>query len=333
MPIVHAKSQCCRGIIRRFGGRRRQCATCSKTWRIRYRKRGPSQLRIDSKLAIKYICGDLLPLSRVAKKRKISPQCFQYRFQHSLDVLLSQSSWPALPSKVPLIAIADGLIQVIEGKIFTLFVILLRPVNSHRAIICEPYLAPGHESPPNWRLAFGRLPKYWQNRILALICDGRIELLSLAKSRGWVTQRCHAHLKRRIQQYVSKGPLSRNRDEGQKVQGLVEIILKERNKLKMVQTMLKLQEKLKSMKSRNLRRTISGFLKHVPQYRSYLEHPELNLPATTNSVESVNGVIREVLRRARGFRTRRSFLRWVTAVLITKRYIACKGKNSTKTFC
>src|SRR3990167_1503103 len=54
MKKLHAKSPCCRARVVKFGARRRQCAFCKKTWRLRKKKRGRSRLRGNSPLLLRF---------------------------------------------------------------------------------------------------------------------------------------------------------------------------------------------------------------------------------------------------------------------------------------
>jgi len=50
MNILQGKSSCCQAKIYKFGGKRKQCSECKKTWKIRQKKRGRKAKRVDKKL-------------------------------------------------------------------------------------------------------------------------------------------------------------------------------------------------------------------------------------------------------------------------------------------
>ncbi|MFO0971711.1 MAG: hypothetical protein U0520_05200 [Candidatus Saccharimonadales bacterium] len=55
MEIRQQKSTCCSARVRRYGGKRRQCAACKQTWRVYPAKRGPKK-RHDVHLLELYRC-------------------------------------------------------------------------------------------------------------------------------------------------------------------------------------------------------------------------------------------------------------------------------------
>lgn len=70
------------------------------------------------------------------------------------------------------------------------------------------------------------------------------------------------------------------------------------------------------------------FLRTLDDFRSYLNYPNLHLPATTNSLESAGKLIRKATGTAR---TSESVMLRATAFLRLKKSIACNGaKVSTK---
>jgi len=71
--------------------------------------------------------------------------------------------------------------------------------------------------------------------------------------------------------------------------------------------------------------TVREFLKNLPFYRSYLKHPELGLPRTTNSVESMCRLLREMLRSSRAGSNPASVLLWATAFVRLRAEVTCNG--------
>lgn len=329
MHLTHAKSSCCRGKIYRYGSRRRQCAYCLRTWRIRKRKRGRKSIRIPSTLARRYISRALPSLPNLAQQRGVPVARIRYRVRRSLNKLLANPSWDAPPSGIPLIAIADAIWQWIDGERYTLHIILLKAVGGTKATICPPLLRQGNET-LGWPAMFSTIPPEWRNRIVALICDGNSGLISIAYHNQWPVQRCHAHLRRFLNNYLRTGPLAKQRFLAEEVHNLVTALLTSRSRLQVARNALRLREIYHTTQSRGIRKVISGFISHIPEYRTYLDYPELNLPVTTNALESLNNLIRELQRTARGFCSPQSFLKWVNAVLMTKKTITCNGKFQPK---
>ena len=56
--------------------------------------------------------------------------------------------------------------------------------------------------------------------------------------------------------------------------------------------------------------------------RTYLQHPELHLPTTTNTIESMNKLIRK---QCRCLKTPQSLQRWATAFIRMRPTITCNG--------
>lgn len=286
-------------------------------------------MRVHSHLARRYIIGGVPSLPVLATYRGIPVSRIQYRLRRSLTTLLTAPSWASPPRRLPLIAIADAIWQWIEGVRYTLYLIIIKPLHSPKAIICPPMLRGGDET-LGWPEAFMKLPRAWRGRICALICDGNIGLVSLAYHQRWALQRCHAHLRRYLNNYISRSPKSRHRELGEEVHALATILLTSRDRMAVAQAALKLRKIYHTVRSRSFRYAISGLIKHTREFRTYLEYPELDLPTTTNAVESLNSMIRELQRTARGFSSPQSFLRWVTAVLMVKQKITCNGKFQPK---
>lgn len=329
MPIVHAKSPCCQGKIYRFGNRRRQCALCRSTWRIRKKKRGRKCVRVHPSTAARYLGGALPPSSSRTRRGNGSRWRVYHRMGRSRDVLIQRSRWATPLPATPLIAIADAIWQWIGGTRHTLYLILLKPRGSSEAIICPPLLRQGEET-IGWKEAFSLLPQEWQERIDALVCDGNAGLVSLAYRRGWLLQRCHVHLRRFLNNYLRTGSQSRARALAADVHRLVSITLVTHDRLTLIRTLLRLREIYHATSSRGVKKVISGFIKHAGEYRTYLDHPAFDLPTTTNAIESLNSLIRALQHRARGFRSPRSFSQWVDALLMQRKTITCNGHLSTK---
>jgi len=76
-----------------------------------------------------------------------------------------------------------------------------------------------------------------------------------------------------------------------------------------------------------IRKQTIEFLRTLDDFRAYLLYPSLNLPATTNAVESTGKLIRKATSTAR---TPESVLLHATAFLRLRKSITCNGKSSTK---
>jgi len=315
MNDLHEKSPCCRGKIRRFGNRRRQCSICLQTWSVWKRKRGAKRKRISFSALYRYLKNNNGPLKK---------PYLRARMRRDLKVFNQKTRWPKTPSG-PLIAIADGMIQRIGYQDYTFYFILLKKVDSNQAIIKHPLFLSGLETSVGWKKAFDSLPKKVRKRIIALVCDGRSSLINLSRERGWFLQRCHFHLRARISQYTSLNYLSRSRQVAQEINCQVRIILTSRQKTQVKIALDKLEKLQENLRSASLKRVLSGFLHNYEDYRTYLLHPKLNLPSTTNTAESLISLVRDLQRRARGFNSLSSLKEWITGLLKHQKNMTCNG--------
>lgn len=325
MSMLHEKSPCCQGKIRRFGQRRRQCTICLKTWRSWKRKRGRNQVRINQGIIPKYLDNEFGSLRKQVKKRRLKLSTLYTRVRKSRNVFNDSEKWLTVPLG-DLVAIADALVQPINGKYYTIYFILLKSPQENRAIITLPYIVKGTEKPAGWRKAFGSLPKRQQKKIVALVSDGSTGLILLAQHQGWIHQRCQFHLWSRINHYLSFGPLTRHKQEALLIKKSVDIILNSKNETKVLKTVDNLTKIKRGLSSTYLKRVISGFLRNYQEYRNYLYYPDLNLPTTSNAVESLISSLREFQHRARGFRSKKSLMAWIIANLKHKKMVVCNGK-------
>jgi hypothetical protein len=73
--------------------------------------------------------------------------------------------------------------------------------------------------------------------------------------------------------------------------------------------------------------TLREFLVNLSYYRAYRTHPSLGLPVTTNVVESMCRLIREMFRRNRAGSNPRSALMWATGFIRLRSTLACNGRS------
>lgn len=327
---MHEKSPCCRAVVRRFGGRRRQCRACGRTWRAWPRKQGRRHYRTSPQLVTSYLRREVPSRYALARLRGMSVSTLRDALIRSRDTFLLRTPWPPLPKAEPLIAIADAMVETFQREgTYTLYLILLRPVATSKAVIAEPVIGSGTETWQGWAMAFARLPNIQKAAIRALVCDGHRGLLAVAQDHHWLIQRCHFHLLAAIQGRRSRWIRSRHRAMGERLYRLVNHILTTRDQTTIMPALTKLESIAWDTRSPVLRKVLSGFITHYRDYRTYLEYPELHLPRTSNAVESLIGDVRHLCYRARGFRTVESLTQWVHALLKLKRTATCNGHKSS----
>jgi hypothetical protein len=77
--------------------------------------------------------------------------------------------------------------------------------------------------------------------------------------------------------------------------------------------------------TKRIRGMVREFLRCVGFYRTCRSKPELNLPATTNTVESMGSIVRQMLRNRSGS-SPRSVLLWSKALIRLRPHVTCNAK-------
>lgn len=325
MPIIHAKSLCCREAIYRFGSRRRQCRACGRTWRIRHKKTGRKSKRSSSRLP-KRILADYGRITVWAKASHISKSTASERLLGALRRLLRQKQ--RLPASSYAL-LGDGLYFKFRRMDWVMYVMALKPIRSHRAYFLNPVLLPGKECYERWRQAITTIPPEIQKRIRAFVSDGFRGSKLIAKEYNWIHQRCHFHLlmalirRRGKRSYRIKGGVIR-----EKLLITVRMLLATTDEVVKRRYILKARHLLSHRLCPPwIRIQTVEFLRTLNDFRAYLIYPTLNLPTTTNAIESSGKIVRKATSTAR---TPQSVLLRATAFLRLKKSITCNGKVSTK---
>ena len=327
MNISHAKSPCCRGGIRRYGSRRRQCCVCKRTWRIRKKKRGRKRLRGTSSLVMQYLRHEIPSLHARARVRLCASDALERRLHASRDFFLLHTPWPHIPAHGMLIALGDAMMREIKGEMHTAYFILVRPVDNNEAIIMEPYVRTGKETHEGWHEAFQRVPLPVRRRIVALVCDGHRGLISIAFRNHWFLQRCNFHIIASIQGRRSRFAASRHRPLGERLYRLTSQILTLKDQHAVSMLITEIESIGWETNSTQLRKIISGFVSHADQYRTYLSHPELHLPRTNNTCETLIGGFQGLTHRMRGYSSIRSLKQWLDAYLKNRKTVMCNPSD------
>jgi len=327
MNKKHEKSPCCKENIWRISGRRRQCATCKKTWRVWKRKRGRRRKRTSHDLAHKFVFHRLLPVRAGFPATATSRNRRQYRLAQSRRFCASTCVWKQPSSDKKLIMVADALVKFVENRWQTWYFIFVRSIDSDSAVALPPYHRQGTETITGWREAFDSVDVGVLSRIQALVCDGHRGLTDGARERGFKLQRCHFHLIARIQNQRSRWKSGRNYQEGQHIYTRVKQVLEDPSDENLAPVLNELEEMSWTSSSAELRRVLGGFVNNFQDYRTYLHYPKLNLPTTNNTAESFIGTVEEVCRRARGFKNLTVLSEWIMCASKTRGGIKCRGRS------
>lgn len=322
MNKKHAKSPCCGAKIIKYGRKRKQCTQCKKTWTIRPRRRGRKARRIIGRPVERFLrSGHLRKEQGISQRAK-----YLARLRVDRDSFNRKNLWHPVPQG-QIILIADAIVRCYQGRWHTWFFMLVRAVDGKDAIILPPYHREGKETPDGWDEAIDTIPAEVQDRVKALVSDGHTGLMYAAKRHRWFVQRCHAHLLRAIQARRSRWSMGRHRDEATEVHALVKCVLEVRDEPQMKQVLMRIEEIGHATSSKILRKVLLGFVKSAENYRTYLAHPELNLPTTSNTAESLNALVGSLSFHARGFRSVDSLNAWISALCKERGMLKCRGKN------
>lgn len=325
----HLKSACCRARVIRYGGKRRQCVSCRRTWTVRPKRRGRKRFRAPSTLIERYFSGSISSIRSLAKRNRWDRDRAQQKVRRSLARYVAQhrDDWfVSVPTCGKLVAIVDAMWHRICGEKITIFVILLRPIDNNDAAVLPPIFVSGHEDGNGWEYAWKQIPHAYKRRICALVCDGQWWLIAFGYRQKWVVQRCQFHLLANLQMYLGV----RDRQRNSRVLRLVHALFSTADPKRSRRILVQLANIRAASKSRGIRRILSGLETNYSDFQSYLRYPELNLPITTNAAESCISGIKELMRRCRGFRSRKTLSLWITGYILWRKTIRCNGKNQQK---
>lgn len=321
MDKIHAKSPCCGAEVIRFGKRRRRCQRCRKTWRIRRKRRGRKRIRRSAAL-IERVFRSAYTLT--GYKGKLPIGILRSRFRKTLLWFLKRQSNRDIPPG-PLILIVDGLWFRLKGVRWVLYLRALKPVSDTAAYFMDPILLPGRELSGRWHMVIADIPGDIKKRIIAMVSDGFRSSRRIADSHGWILQRCHFHLIAQLQVNRGKWKL-RGREDSllrESIYHDVRMTLTERNprRLQVIVKRLRATSNMPACPHR-LAMIVREFLRTIDFFRSYLRYPQLNLPTTTNVVESMNNLLRK---KVRMLPTPASLRLWAIAMIRTIKKLKCNG--------
>jgi hypothetical protein len=251
---------------------------------------------------------------------------YRYRFRQALRRFVARPSPQKIP-RGPLVLLTDGLWFEFDGVPWVLYLMALKPCRGDYAVFLDPLLLPGKEGASRWQQALAGIPPSAMRRIQAMVVDNLPGMQQIAKERHWVLQLCHFHLLLKLQafrrgvRYTLRGGPVRE-DIHQLIRRALE--LPDGNHLS---TTLKQLRRLSQgdCGTARVQTTVREFLKNLQSYRSHLMHPHLGLPRTTNSVESMCRLLREMFRNSRAGSNPASVLLWATALLRIRSKVICNG--------
>ncbi len=326
MNSKHAKSPCCGARVRRFGRRRRQCVHCKHTWTVRQKKRG-RPLHRTAPTILRRIFEDGFTLRQLAAlHHRVALPTYRYRFRKELERFVARPSPQPLPSG-PLVLLADGLWFQFKGQPWVLYLTALKPCHGDYAVFLDPVLIAGTEKPARWEQALANIPQAATERIRAIVVDNLPGMHRLARQRGWVLQLCHFHLLLKL--YGKRGSRPHALRGGpvrEELNQYIRQVLELPDGTTLDATLQRLLHLAQTdCGTARIQMTVRAFLRDLEFYRSYLQYPQLGLPQTTNTVESMGRLIREMFRRNRAGSNPDSTLRWATAFIRIRPTVTCNS--------
>lgn len=254
----------------------------------------------------------------------------RYRFRGALTRFVGLPRNYRMP-RGPLILLADGMRFQFVGKPWVLYLRALKPCAGASALFLDPVLAAGRERATQWEQVFADMPWRLRSHICGLVVDNLRGMQIIAKRQRWVLQLCHFHLIHKLQ-FHRRGQY-RALKGGQIREEIYLLIRKalelpDGPSLDGVVTDLRKRSKA-DCGTKRMQGVVREFLFCLAYYRAYRDHPSLGMPATTNVMESMGGIIRDMLRRSRSANNPASLLRWATALVRLRPQLVCNGRNST----
>ena len=320
MKLLQEKSDCCHAGIIRFGGKRRQCVGCRKTWRVQPAKRGRKTRRSQHSY-LRQVFGQGLAVKQLANHSRLSVDAIYKRFANNLDRLLRCKRRPRFKGR-NLILIIDGEWQYFNHCLWTLYLLSIKSVGDKTVTVLDPLLMPGKESANNWDKIFEALPVSIKSRVIALVSDGLKGIDSIAFKRGWILQRCHFHVLNTLQKMRGKRATTKGRIIREEIYQLVKMALSENKQINLHRYCQRLAILFNNEGCPvKMRMAVRDFLRKLPDFRSYIKYPKLCLPTTTNVMESINSLVR---RKARTVNSPTAWFKWATACVRFKSKFNCE---------
>ena len=253
---------------------------------------------------------------------------YRYRFRQALRRFVARPSPQKIPSG-PLVLLADGLWFEFDGRPWVLYLTALKPCRGNDATFLDPLLLPGREGASRWQQALAAIPAHATRRIQAMVVDNLPGMQRLAHQRQWVLQLCHFHLLLKLQaqrrgvRYTLRGGPVR-----EEIHQLIRSALELPDGDRLSRTLERLGRlSHRDCGTQRIQTTVREFLKDLQFYRSCITHQHLELPRTTNSVESMCRLLRELFRSSRAGSNPASVLLWATARIRLRPRVKCNGHS------
>ena len=138
MDTQHEKSPCCGGRIIHFGERRRQCASCKKTWRVWRRRRGRKKKRNNLLLVFQYLDGNFVSIKKEAKRKRIHESALRRQLKRSAQHFIETTAWEKVPANRRYILMADAVVKRIRRQWYTVYIVAAKQPHRSTAVVLPP---------------------------------------------------------------------------------------------------------------------------------------------------------------------------------------------------
>ena len=320
MMLLHEKSECCDARIVRFGGKRRRCNACKKTWRVHPAKRGRKPSRKQCNY-LRKVFNNSFKVRQLSLYSSLSIDAIYKRFAKNLDSVANQKRIIRIRGS-KLILVIDAQWQYFKRELWTLYFLAIKSIDSQSVTIFDPILKQGKENGSTWNEIFDQLPPRVKKRIIALVSDGIRGIETIALDNDWIIQRCHFHLLSILQKMRGKRASTPGRLTREEIYCSVKLALSETSTRRLNILCRRLAALVKDDRCpKKMRMVARDFLRRLPEFRSYLEYPDLNLPTTVNVMESINSFVRG---KASTVNSPSSWHKWAIACVRLKSKFTCK---------
>jgi len=272
---------------------------------------------------------DGLSLGQLYSRRPgVGLPAYRYRFRQALHRFVARPAPQVIP-KGPLVLLVDGLWFEFDGVPWVLYLMALKSCNGNVATFLDPQLFPGKEGASRWQQALAAIPPDAARRIQAMVADNLPGMRRIASQRQWVLQLCQFHLLLKLQA-LRRGV--RYELRGGPVREEIHQLIRSALGLSDEPCLLRTLERLRRLShsdcgTQRIQTTVKEYLNTLQFYRSYLTHPDLGLPRTNNTVESMCRLLREMFRSSRAGSNPASVLLWATALIRLRPKVLCNGHS------
>lgn len=320
MKLLHKKSKCCGAKIVRFGGKRRLCIACRKTWRVHPAKQGRKASR-KQYIYLNKVFNHGFTVKQLSFHSNLSTDAIYKRFSRNLNNIVNQKRIIRIHGN-KLILLIDAQWQYFKGELWTMYFISVKSIDSQKVIIFDPTLKKGRESLTGWDIAIDQLPLSVKKRVIAIVSDGIRGIETIASNNNWLLQRCHFHLLSMLQKMRGKRLSTPGRAIREKIYSSVKAALSETS-IDKLDTILKRLSVLAEddLCPVRMRGAVRDFIRKHSEFRTYLNYPNLNLPTTVNVMESNNSFVRK---KAKTVNSPKAWHKWAIACARLKSKFICK---------